>query len=442
MNARKRYRCLAVALLLFAAHAGAATATSDPPGTMTVAEARGVVEATLALIDRHYVFADARPAIVAKLKAHEVAGRYDVTSAAELVGRLSPDLAAAGDDKHLWIEYDPAQSASLVRGEKSQAARDYSAREGRLHNQGYETLRILPGNVRYLDLTAFQWNGATTTRTVADAMRFLGDGDAVIIDLRRNGGGSGEAVQALVSYFMPADHRVLMTFHEGANGRTHVTRVLDRLPAPRLTGKPLYVLTSGHTGSAAEEFAYHVRWFKLGTLVGATTGGAANNDSLYPVGRGFVLSVSTGRPEHPVTHGNWQGVGVPVDVAVPEASALDEAQLRALAALAARPGADHAAYAWVIDGLRGRMHPPHIDAQSLAEYTGTFGTRTIKAENGTLVFQRESLPPTTLSPLAADLFAFGNTEDVRLRFRRDTGHVTGFDLITADGQTLKVDRSA
>jgi hypothetical protein len=68
--------------------------------------------------------------------------------------------------------------------------------------------------------------------------------------------------------------------------------------------------------------------------------------------------------------------------------------------------------------------------------------RTIKLANGALVFQRETRAPTTLSPLASDLFAFGNTEDVRLRFRRDAGRVTGFDLITVDGQTIAVDRSA
>lgn len=417
-------------------------ATDVATGTLTVAEARAVVTQSIDLIARNYVFPDARAGIVARLNGNLAQGRYDVTSAGELAGRLSPDLAAAGDDKHLWIKYDPAQAGALVHGHNSQLAREYDAREGRLHNEGYESQRILAGNVRYIDLTGFRWNGAVTARTVADAMRFAYDGDAVILDLRGNGGGSAQAVQALVSYFLPPDHRLLMTFHEGANGKGNATRVLDTLPAPRLVGKPLYVLTSGDTGSAAEEFAYHVQQFKLGTLVGDTTAGAANNDSLYPVGAGFVLSVSTGRPEHPVSHGNWQGTGVAPDVPVPAADALDAAHLAALQALDARPDADHARYAWTLDGLRGRMHPPHIDQQALADYTGTFGIRTIKLADGALVFQRESRAPTTLSPLASDLFAFGNTEDVRLRFRRAAGRVTGFDLITVDGQTIAVDRSA
>jgi Peptidase family S41/N-terminal domain of Peptidase_S41 in eukaryotic IRBP len=435
----KRSICLATMLVLLAMRAAAADA---PAGSMSIAEARGVVDQAIDLISRNYVFPEARPTIVAKLKADLAAGHYDVTNAGELAGRLSPDLAAAGNDKHLWIKYDPAQAASLLHGHKSQGARDYEAREGQLHHEGYESQRILTGNVRYIDVTGFLWNGAATTRAIGDAMRFAHDGDAVIIDLRSNPGGSAEAVQALVSYFLPPDHRLLMTFHDGANGRGFDTRVIDKLPAPRLVGKPLYVLISGDTASAAEEFAYHVRQFKLGTLVGGTTAGAANNDSLYPVGGGFVLSVSTGRPEHPVGHGNWQGTGIAPDVAAPVADALDAAHLTAVQALDARPGADHARYAWTLDGLRGRMHPPSLEPQALTEYTGTFGVRTIKLGSGALVFQRESRAPTTLSPLATDLFAFGNTEDVRLRFRRAGGRVTGFDLITVDGQTIAVDRSA
>lgn len=455
MNAPSWIAGLAMTLLPFADAATAQPAASPAvsatapsaagtpaAGALSVADAREVVQRTIALISKQYVVPQARPAIVAALTAHEAAGRYDVDGAAELAARLGADLADASHDKHLWIDYNPAQAAALAHGEASKGAHDYAARAGKLHNEGYETLRLLPGNVRYVELTGFRWNGAATTRAVANAMRFLAGGDAIIVDLRRNGGGSAEAVQALVSYFMPANPRVLMTFHEGGSGKSHSTRVLAKLPAPRLVGKPLYVLTSADTASAAEEFADHVRLFKLGTLVGTATAGAANNNTLFPAGHGFVLSVSTGRPEHPVDHGNWEGTGVKPHVAVAAASALDEAHLLALETLGARPGADHASYAWAIDGLRGKMKPPSLDAATLAGYTGTFGVRTITLAHGTLTFQREHRAPTTLAPLAADLFAFGNTEDVRLRFRRTGGRVTGFDLVTVDGQAVKVDRSA
>jgi len=406
------------------------------------ADARGVVEKSIDLISRNYVFPEARAGIVATLKANEAAGRYDVSDAGTLAERLSPDLAAAGDDKHLWIKFDPAHNAALRKPTSAGGSDDFSVQQGRAHNQGYEELRVLPGNVRYLNLTAFYWNGAVTASTVGDCMRFLSGGDAVIIDLRENGGGSGQAVQALVSYFLPPDHRKLMAFHQGADGAGFSTHVLGELSGPRMVGKPLYVLISSATGSAAEEFAYHVVMFKLGTLVGRTTAGAANNDTLYPVDENFVLSVSTGRPEHPISHANWQGAGVSPDVPVLREHALDQAHLLALKKLSARPGTDPTRYDWEIAGLAGKIAPPNIDALTLVAYAGSYGVRTIAVDKGSLVFQRENNPPTTLTPIASDLFAFANTEHVRLRFRRSADTIVGFDLISDDGQVIPIDRSS
>jgi hypothetical protein len=208
-----------------------------------------------------------------------------------------------------------------------------------------------------------------------------------------------------------------------------------------MVGKPLYVLISNATGSAAEEFAYHVAMFKLGTLVGSTTAGAANNDTLYPIGDEFVLSVSTGRPEHPISHANWQGLGVSPDIAVLPEKALDEAHLLALKGLTAQAGTDPHRYDWILAGLAGKIAPLNIDPQMLDAYAGTYGARSIVVDKGSLVFRRGNNPPTSLTPIASDLFAFGNTEHVRLRFRRSSDKIVGFDLISDNGQIIPVDRT-
>ena len=423
-----RKTILAAAFVLLAASAAQA-------GALAPNEARAVVDGVVALIAKNYVFPEKRAGIVDLLNKNEAAGRYDVTSSADLVDRLGADMTAAGHDHHLWIQYNPDQNKAMRNPSNSQGIAFFE-REASQRNQGYEALRILPGNVRYVNLTGFIW-GKNTARTVADVARFLGDGDAVIIDLRENGGGSAEAVQALISYFLPPDNRVLMQFHQGANGAGKPTRVLAHLGAPRLVGKPLYVLTSGSTGSAAEEFCYHVQQFHLGTLVGATTAGAANNNTIYPVGTDYIVSVSTDRPEHPVSHSNWEGTGVAPDVAVPRAAALDQAHLLALKALAAKGGD----YAWPIAGLEARLNPPAPDAAALAAYAGDYGERTVRLENGTLIFQRQGREAQPLTPLAADLFAFVNDEHTRARFRREGGRVTGFDLLRDDGQTTAVART-
>jgi C-terminal processing protease CtpA/Prc len=302
-------------------------------------------------------------------------------------------------------------------------------------------MRILPGNIRYTDLTNFGWEGKTP-QAVTDAARFLGGGDAVIIDLRHNGGGSPDAVRAMISYFMPADHRLLMSYHDGVTGKTNTSHVTDKLDAPRMVGKPLYVLISGNTGSAAEEFAYHIKNFKLGTLVGETTGGAANNDTTYPVAPGFIVSISTGRAIHPVTGTNWEGVGVPPDVSVPAGKALDRAQLLALQKLAATPGPHAQDYAWAIAGETAKLSPAaKLDVAAMGEYAGAYGDRAVRIENGALIFQRQGRPPRTMSLMSPDLFTLDTDDQFRLRFQRANGKIAGFDIMTADGQTVSVNRS-
>ena len=139
-------------------------------------------------------------------------------------------------------------------------------------------------------------------------MRFLRDGDAAIIDLRHNGGGSPEAVQYLVSHFMEPN-RPLVTFHMGAQpGRPPVD--LAELPAGRMVGKPLYVLTSGHTASAAEEFTGHVAGFRLGEVIGETTAGAGFRNEFFALPGGYVISVSVGRAVLAATGKDWEGVGI------------------------------------------------------------------------------------------------------------------------------------
>src|SRR5262249_6260093 len=196
--------------------------------------------------------------------------------------------------------------------------------------------RILAGTAGYVKLVGFIWKKGVTPQVVADVERFLGDGDAAIIDVRENGGGSGEAVQALVSYFLPPNGQLLMTFHDGMTGKTERTHVINKLGAPRLVGKPLWVLVSGMTASAAEEFADHVKEVKLGTLVGRTTAGGANNNTIFPVAPGFLSSISVGRPVHAVSGSNWEGTGVVTDVDVPVRAALDQAHLLALQQLASK----------------------------------------------------------------------------------------------------------
>src|SRR6185312_234127 len=143
---------------------------------------------------------------------------------------------------------------------------------------------------------------------------------------------------------------------------------------------------------------------------------------------------------HPVDNGNWEGVGVIPDVAVPADKALDQAQLLALQNLASKPGADVAAVNWAITGLKARLTPaPVPDAAALAAYTGAYGIRSIRLVDGQLIYQRQGGGPHPLAFLTTDLF--GIDDNIRLQFHRSGGKITGFDLLTDTGQNTAAART-
>jgi hypothetical protein len=307
-------------LMLFATAAGAAGLTRE--------EVRKVIDDVAANVETYYLFPDKRPAIVGALRAAQSAGRYDVTDAGELARRITEDLRATSGDKHLSLVLNPAQYAALTKPDDAPSA-DYEIQRSRSRNAGVEELRILKGNVRYVRITNFLWAGDESGRPIEDAARFLRDGDAIVVDLRGNGGGAAAGVRQWISHFFDQGGP-LIDFVNAHTGETRHANIAEYLPAGRLTGKPLYVLTARTTGSAAEEFAYHVRHYELGTLVGETTAGAAFNPAHLAVAPVFVQRVSIGQPVHPVTKGNWEGVGVKPHVEVPEAEALKRAHALAL----------------------------------------------------------------------------------------------------------------
>jgi hypothetical protein len=422
---------LSLTLLAFASTARAQQVTPE--------QGAAALQELERLIRERYVVAEKREPLAAMLRAGRASGRYSLTDGRALALRVTEDLHALSKDGHLDLRWDPADHAQLVAAEAArkqgqQSANAHDEEQARLHNHGLEELRILDGNIRYLRLSSFHWRPDTTGAAYDAAMRFLRDGDAVVIDIRGNGGGSTSAVRYAISHFFPGEpERLLMTFTDD-EGRPDQSRVLGYLPAGRVTRGPLYVLTDYGTFSAGEEFAYHVKQFKLGTLVGEKTGGGANNNALFPLAPGFVASISYFSPKHGVTGGNWDGTGVEPDIATAPRDALAAAQAHALEALVAKAeGAARARYSWALAAARAAWRPVTLKPTELARYAGRYGERTVTVEGGGLVFQRDGRPPVRLTPLGDDLFAFEGMTGVRVRFKPEGRAATALELLYADG---------
>lgn len=314
-------------------HAQFSPGGPDQPDTPIDARTKSaVVESLIVQVQRHYIFPEKATHLAKSLRKRLAAREYDsITSSKVFADSLMAHMQAVTHDLHTRVHYrhEPLPQRRND-GPPPAGERQKALEEDRRRNFGFEKVQRLMGNVGYLDLRSFA--GSTEAQpTAIAAMNFLSNADAVIIDLRRNGGGSPAMIQMLLTYFIEEGDRLhINDFYEREGNRTVQFHTASFVPGPRLHGKPLYVLTSQRTGSAAEEFAYDVQTHKLGTLVGATSAGAANPGGMFRLSEHFAAFIATGRAINPVTKTNWEGVGVKPDIDVPPADALREAHVAAL----------------------------------------------------------------------------------------------------------------
>jgi len=289
-----------------------------------------VVRRLAALLDSVYVSPEVGKQMSDSLRARLSRGAYDRhPTGPSLAIRLNTDLEQIAHDKHMQIAYRARARPDAGFGQDSPPPSPEELAQQRRAldetNCGFRSVEQLEGNVGYLRLDAFE-DPALCESTLAAAMTFVGGTQALIVDLRENGGGQAAMVVSLASYLF--DRRTHLNDRwTRVTGNTQSFWTRDSVGGRRFGGdKPVYVLTSAHTFSAAEEFAYDLQALKRGTIVGETTAGGAHPTSEATIDDHFAITLPWGKPINPITGTDWEGVGVVPDV---KASA-DEALAAAL----------------------------------------------------------------------------------------------------------------
>jgi len=433
----------AAAIALIPSSTNAATQQAAAASQPSI-DAKAVVADVQRILNENYVLPELRPQLSAALSKGLSEGHYNVSDPSALSERINADLAAVAHDRHLGMHPDAKQAAELASRPKGAGADDAppTADEVRFAdrlNHGILQLKVLPGNIRYMETIGFFWDGEKTKEIYDNAMRVLKGGDAIIIDMRKNGGGSPDAVQYMISHFLPPNTPIVTFYMRGEKGDTW--KSLPSLPAGSLAGKPLYVLTSGMSASAAEEFIGHVNGFKLGEIIGENTAGAGYRNEFFPVAGGYVISVSVGRAVLASTGKDWEKVGITPTVKVSQDKALETAQVRALQKLATTAtGMDKRVLEASAQLLNAQLNPV-ATALPLSQYVGVYGVRSIRNEGGKLVFQREGGPRGELIPVASNEFAFVDDPLQRVKFKVAGNNATEFELIRSDGSRATAARN-
>jgi Periplasmic protease len=325
-----------LALALLPGSAQLRIRSDQPDMTVSPTLRAEVINSVLKYLNEGYVFPDVAKKMEEVVRERDAKGEYkEIDSAKKLSAKLTEDLRAVSHDKHLRVIYshEPIPTESSEPTAEDRRKRERFARS---NNHGFERVERMAGNVGYL-----KFNGFTSpeqgAETVTAAMNFLSNCDALIIDVRQNGGGSPEMVAFICSYLLPAEPGVhLNDIYERPDNSTRQFWTLPSVPGKRFLDKPVYVLTSNYTFSAAEEFTYNLKTQKRATIVGETTGGGAHPVNFRPVATNFAVSVPFARAINPITKTNWEGTGVKPDIDVAAAEALKTAHVDALKKLIAK----------------------------------------------------------------------------------------------------------
>jgi C-terminal processing protease CtpA/Prc len=165
---------------------------------------------------------------------------------------------------------------------------------------------------------------------IAAAMELVCGTHALIIDLRRNGGGSPQGVTYWCSYLLPEEPVHLNDIFHADTGETRQFWSLPYLPGNRFLDRPVYVLTSSRTFSGGEDLCYTLQALGRAEVIGETTGGGAHPTRPFPISAAVHIAIPFARSINPVTGTNWQGTGVIPDIQVTADEAYGTAYAKAL----------------------------------------------------------------------------------------------------------------
>lgn len=292
------------------------------------------IDALVAKLNAHYVFPHKARQVEALLRERQREGKYDaLTDGEQLARQLEADIQGIAHDKHLAIGFDPglvppdnaigAPPQTLAEWERNaplpvRVFRHFS-------KLGVEEVERLDSNIGYLRITEFPPH-FLMTESYAAALDKLADTDGMIVDLRDNRGGGPDTVALLISYFV--DRRTRLNDRwDRASGATTQHWTQDQLDGRRYGGrKPVVILAGPGTMSAGEDFAYTMQALKRATVIGERTWGGAHPARPYRLGDHFYAVIPDARSISPITHANWEGVGVVPDIAAQPDNALAAAK--------------------------------------------------------------------------------------------------------------------
>lgn len=282
-----------------------------------------IISEVTRLLEDKYVYPDRGKVAANELNHRFETGYFDEINDPQTFANRITGILDVISDLHLWVNYqlDPIPE-DYNHLNPSPGQQIEQAALLRRRNYGFEKVERLPGNLGYIELRDFHYEAETSEEVLANVMKFVRFTDGLIIDLRRNGGGDPEMVSLFLSYLIEGETLIgTFRYREENKVEEHWTR--GELAGPHYTeARPVYILMSQNTFSAAESFSYILQARNRAVLVGERTPGGANPSDNVRLHEHFMMSIPMAMSVDPITQSNWQYVGVRPDHDAPADEAL------------------------------------------------------------------------------------------------------------------------
>jgi hypothetical protein len=332
-------------------------------------------------------------------------GKYkSINDPVKLTDVLNGDIRTIINDGHFQIIYNPILEKQLL--DNNQILPTITAQVNfRNHNSGIRSIKILNGNIGLLEMGNFVDTSYKSKEAIKSALTFLANTNAVIFDLRNNGGGSLEMVHFISSYFFEEKIHLCDRYSRPANKLTEFYTIPDTTEK-RFINKPLYVLTGSGTFSAAEEFTYNLKVLNRATIIGQNTAGAAHGTFERSATNGVVIYIPYSRIINSITKTDWEYSGVIPDINIGSEKALEVAQEKIFEELIKTTTDSMSLFElyWQYDLIKATNNPLTVDQESLKKFCGVFGERTFTLENGELYYQRLGKPKFKMTAMTSTKF--------------------------------------
>jgi hypothetical protein len=306
---------------------GGADPAIDAGKAIDDAQKNEVLQTVASSLRDGYVFEDKGNQLAKQIEKAAKKDRFaEAATLAEFVPSVNDYLYEISNDKHLRIGFGragPDESGPKRVVKVDDGSTPPSAHGPTGGNYGFREAKVLDGNIGYLDLGMFA--GDESAKATADeAMLKLVDADALIIDLGRNGGGGPWMVRYLSGFLFPEKTHLTDTMARGMDAPAE-RWTLEGQPTDAFHDKPVYILISERTFSAAESFTFGLKINDRVTLVGERTGGGGHFGEDVALGDDLRMFLPVGRTYDPETGQGWEAEGIAPDIEVAYTKARERA---------------------------------------------------------------------------------------------------------------------